>query len=571
MGMSASQARLIALTARMSDVEYEGQQINQQRLAISNKISDIYAQLEAMIVPTPPSPYDYMKTVYTGTSANTGKQYEVSVGENGNFTVSKKVPGTIIEKTATPGIVNTNGVNIKGEYVTITNAQDNAYGLASQDDDGNYVNTDFYVDTTELDIEEFTKYDPQDFLVETEVTINEPAANDKGLENATQVYKVNGEWQEEEPDAGVDCKTGYIGTTWKQAESFEEGKIYKVKDNAKNKYTSNGEAVESVGGETALAHNKEVDARSSKAYVTVNKNGEYVDYTGNLPPTTGVKLFEKISNEDYKNLENKGTVVGVADTNEKTKLTADDLKGLYIVENGYATLATAENALNEDGSLKIGLSLLKKSDDGSVEVRDAVKSNHPTVNNSQTMPISEAISQFGSSENEAFGAALAALKHTVDEEDVDDYSVIISDDGKSFSFCMTYDLGNGDASADVYVVTSGEFNQDEEGDVIMDPSTGNPKSVKLASGETVNLHMESVTDDNKKALLQYKYECEKNEYDEAQDALNKKTSTYQLEDKKLDLKLKRLDTERNALNTEIDAVKKVIQDATDKGFKTFSG
>ena len=47
--------------------------------------------------------------------------------------------------------------------------------------------------------------------------------------------------------------------------------------------------------------------------------------------------------------------------------------------------------------------------------------------------------------------------------------------------------------------------------------------------------------------------------------------TSQLEDKKLDLKLKRLDTERNALNTEIDAVKKVIQDATDHGFKTFSG
>ena len=39
----------------------------------------------------------------------------------------------------------------------------------------------------------------------------------------------------------------------------------------------------------------------------------------------------------------------------------------------------------------------------------------------------------------------------------------------------------------------------------------------------------------------------------------------------LEMKLTRLDNERNALNTEIEAVKKVIQDAIDRGFKTFSG
>jgi predicted nucleic acid-binding Zn-ribbon protein len=68
-----------------------------------------------------------------------------------------------------------------------------------------------------------------------------------------------------------------------------------------------------------------------------------------------------------------------------------------------------------------------------------------------------------------------------------------------------------------------------------------------------------------------KYNNAKAEYDDEQNRLNKQTSIYQRQDKMLDLKLKRLDTERNALNTEIDAVKKVIQDATDKGFKTFSG
>ena len=67
------------------------------------------------------------------------------------------------------------------------------------------------------------------------------------------------------------------------------------------------------------------------------------------------------------------------------------------------------------------------------------------------------------------------------------------------------------------------------------------------------------------------YEAKKIAYDYEQNEFNKRTSIYQQQDKQLELKLTRLDNERNALNTEIEAVKKVIQDAIDKGFKTFSG
>ena len=37
MGMAASQARFLGLTARKNNVEFEGQQINQQRTALSNQ------------------------------------------------------------------------------------------------------------------------------------------------------------------------------------------------------------------------------------------------------------------------------------------------------------------------------------------------------------------------------------------------------------------------------------------------------------------------------------------------------------------------------------------------------
>ena len=74
MGMAASQARFLSLTARKTNVEYEGQQINQQRTTLSNESSNYYSQLCNMVVPTPPSSEDYTKTVYSfvdGSETNT--------------------------------------------------------------------------------------------------------------------------------------------------------------------------------------------------------------------------------------------------------------------------------------------------------------------------------------------------------------------------------------------------------------------------------------------------------------------------------------------------------------------
>ncbi len=65
MGMAASQARFLGLTARKTNTEYEGQQINQQRTTLSNQSANYYNQLLGMAVPVPPSVDDYTKTVYT--------------------------------------------------------------------------------------------------------------------------------------------------------------------------------------------------------------------------------------------------------------------------------------------------------------------------------------------------------------------------------------------------------------------------------------------------------------------------------------------------------------------------
>ena len=45
MGMAASQARYLGLSARKTNVEYEGQQVNQARTALANQSANLFNQL----------------------------------------------------------------------------------------------------------------------------------------------------------------------------------------------------------------------------------------------------------------------------------------------------------------------------------------------------------------------------------------------------------------------------------------------------------------------------------------------------------------------------------------------
>ena len=75
MGMSASQMRYIMITGKKSDIEYQGQQINQQRTSLATQSSSLNSNLLTLSVPTPPSTEDYTKVSYT--YAANGTTYSV--------------------------------------------------------------------------------------------------------------------------------------------------------------------------------------------------------------------------------------------------------------------------------------------------------------------------------------------------------------------------------------------------------------------------------------------------------------------------------------------------------------
>ena len=102
-------------------------------------------------------------------------------------------------------------------------------------------------------------------------------------------------------------------------------------------------------------------------------------------------------------------------------------------------------------------------------------------------------------------------------------------------------------------------------------ATGRFVSIRLED-DTVKytLNAETITDEDayKDAMNQYYYQTA--QYQKAVADVNAKTSIIQQEDRTLELRLEQLDTERKTLSTEMEAVQKVLGENIDRTYKTFS-
>ena len=100
MGMAASQARYLSLQARMSNVEYQGQQINQERTILSQQSTALYNSLLDMTVPTPPSTSDYTTVTYSGVDGATNFTLGNIKPQDGKYVVeiNTSYTGGVVEK-----------------------------------------------------------------------------------------------------------------------------------------------------------------------------------------------------------------------------------------------------------------------------------------------------------------------------------------------------------------------------------------------------------------------------------------------------------------------------------------
>ena len=284
-----------------------------------------------------------------------------------------------------------------------------------------------------------------------------------------------------------------------------------------------------------------------------------------------------------------GETSGIGITNKEYNW--EELSGKYIVDSEGVAYAVADIG-EDEAKLRVlqGQKVITVGDSGTNEYKSAKLGDNVTVAGKEVMTIDEAKAEFGNEQGSTFSNCLSGLEHSYgkyDSEkkqrvfDASAWRVIVTrtaNGSATFSFCYAADLADSDGKVQTYVPDQGKFDSDPQEinpndteRVEYDPDTGHIKKITLEDGTEVALTFVQEVDENAYEDANNKYLYKKAIYDHDQNELNKKTSIYQRQDKMLELKLTRLDTERNALQTEIDAVKKVIQDSIDKGFKTFSG
>ena len=550
MGMAASQARYLALVARKSNCEFEGQQINQARTVLSNQSANLFNQMLTLSVPVPPSVQDFTKIQYSfvdGVNASTIDKWEQlsTADPNYNYVVTHHYYTD--QYTGCQKMLNDPQVQIKGTVATpaeLANAR-----LAVQTAEKALENQMNAVETAK------NNYDQE---LEN---LNSLKANAARLENyATEITATQ---------ITVDANGIYTITTADRTTTF---KPYE------NLTGTEEDATSEKGKAFATINTLANDAHAISDNYVENKDGLYFDSNGNFVYEQDLeRLLAKYSSNptDFSAKLNSYNASRYTDTYQSQialsqTLLNNTLSPAY--ENAKGLLKGCEKDLAD-----------------AIEAYEAL--NHPTyVGNCELTALASLTDD-----------QKAELRQIVADMEKDDITSEIrncfDEDGNYlggvYSFEMngktyfttyndltnSYASGNGINNIDdqqkmayYYATTVSTRVEKTEKALLETDGNGRFTSVRFEDNSlTYALEMETISDDvaYKDAMNQYYYENAI--YDKTIQDINAKTSIIQQQDQQLELRLKQLDTEQKALSTEMEAVKKVVNDNVESSFKTFNG
>jgi len=558
MGMAASQARYLALSARKSNVEYEGQQINQSRTALANQSANLFNQMLNMSVPTPPSIVDF-----------TTVQYSFTDGYN-------------------------------------TEVLSNYYQLGKDNEDFNYVVTTFHNEKVftgsrkklndpqiQATIENKFSYDPTSFDQNDEKIVTKAWKNDDGTygietsEDQTSIFKPV-TLKEQDQVKAINAGNGNTVTTAVTAE-IEEQENQDASaiadwapcslDNAQDKA-----ALIAILGEDGV-NADDFDA------TTWSRSGNNFVETANIASTDTTIQVATFTEETEP--------VGVAVDADGNALPEQDL---YTDGISFITKADLESAVTKyDNYVATGY---KEKNDVNyiVPQNDRTFSNYTAVGNCRLTELTLAdmadedikteIDQIIKDMKGPNGDTIAAENLSSCFEVKEDGSVEYK--GGIYSFKMggtTYYTTEKDLQASVgtsivdndidvqqkklnyynaiYQDTKVETTQKA---LLQTDGKGRFNSMKLEDDSVVYaLNVEETTDEAayNDAMNQYYYQNAI--YEQTISEINAKTEIIHAQDRTLELRLQQLATEQSALQNEMEAVKKVVDKHVEQGFKTFGG
>lgn len=587
MGMAASQARYLALTARKSNCEYEGQQINQARLNLSNQTANLFNQMLGLNVPVPPSTQDYTKVQYSFTDGVNNMtidswQQLATPEEDYNYVINYHYKANVY--TGSQKKLNDPQVQFTGAIPTSSTLY-SAQIKAIQDAQVEITNAQADYDTN---------------LANYKTKLSEASKLQNYADNSLNSNVLNHTYDEKSGNYKLTLqdktKEGYPLYT-----TADGKKIYK---NGNDYYTEDGKKYE--GSTDGI---KVVESTNKPEYKPLNSAD--IDDTTRTEIADAIELLKNYGALDKDKFDNSEIYY---DSKSKTIAFKSDLDALISsTGSGTSTILPSYHidnpadkkdsetwkSINEMKGEVENLNTSTNAAKGRLDLAEATfdaMSVPGYVGNCKLTPLSALtddqmaeISQIiKDMKAQDVNTTLTKCFNTTDGTyDASTYS------GGIYSFTMNgvtyyttyYDLaetassGEGINNIDTqqklpyynasYVSTN--INKTDKA-LLETDSNGRFASVRIGD-DTVKytLNAETITDDAayQDAMNQYYYENA--QYDKMVQDINAKTSLIQQEDQQLELRLKQLDTEQNALATEIDAVSKVVKDNVEKSFKTFGG
>ena len=534
MGMAASQARYLALVARKSNCEYEGQQINQSRLALSNQSADLFNQMMGLEVPKTPSKSDYTYTTYTF--------------DNGDYKCT-------IDK-----------------WNRLSDSEGEGY---------NYAVTYHYDKIDNVGFQKY-KYDPQiQFSLYPPSSTTDPYSQVVEIEQAlegTDVLKKIAETKEAEKNAAL--ANAKKVSSYKDVTSFQS--VTATYDATTDIYT--------VAGTKAGSFKRYANCTPEEKERIQNDLSKLID-----PQKYGIFTSADVGGANLENIYYDSATQSIAFRQDlDTLISRGDTPGtlcVYPLEtmeelDKAVTDATAEFIKAEDAYNKacddVYASHNIPTKIGNTKLYAISKSD---FDESKLAAIVKIINQM---KKEEIDTNITKCFSTVSGEyTVENYiGGLYTFDQASISYFTTYyDLynsiveGSGINNIDdqkklpTYGTQDMSVKEEKTSRALIEKDkSGRFTSVKFEDDSLVyELKATSETDEvaYEDAMNQYAYD--KSVYDKQVQDINAMTSIIQRQDQQLELRLKQLDTEQNALATEIDAVAKVVKDNVEKSYKTFSG
>lgn len=568
MGLAASQARYLQLSARKTNCEYEGQQINQQRLNLSNQSADLFNQMLAMSVPTPPNTSDFTRLQYSWSDGDmtfvlenyyqlakpeeeynyvtTSYHYEKVYTGQRKYLNDPQVQATKtnhfsknLDRNFTVNAISYNAdkdtftldlTNVAGKTFSTT------YSLCSQADN---------VDTVEqLD----AMYGRTAFENDTDTfTITYPL-DPEGHEIVDDYDNISIKHTWEDPSTDpptektVDFNT-YVDTSGDTAEGLENLRKLKLTYGAKYDPDKHYYSGTDEDGNTVYTCLEDVqDAKRSKFGPIETRKEDLNRYY-----TDGTNF---ISEETLRDLKVGDTMTTQSATNHPT------FGDYSYVGNCPLTMLT-EEMYKDDMTIITELNQILKdmgANEGDRKSYERLKACFDENGNY----ISGTIYMFTMAGKRYFTTTAdmdESLLSAYDKNSVADNSI----DSQQVKLSY-YDS--------IYINT--KVSETKKA-LLETDGAGRFSTAKFEDDSVVyTLNVETIKDEDayNDAMNQYYYD--KDQYDKNVADINAKTEVIQAQDRQLQLKLEQLNTEQSALQTEMEACQKVVSKEVDSGFKTFS-